>query len=65
MIEITHGLILTGISILGLLCCVAALIVTAVIFPKQRKRLLAKLEQEQCYGLEGILNAMQEMWKRK
>lgn len=47
MIEITHGLILTGISILGLLGCVAALIMTAVIFPKQRKRLLEKIEQEQ------------------
>lgn len=47
MIEITHGLILTGISILGLLGCVAALIVTAVIFPKQRKRLLEKIEEKQ------------------
>ena len=47
MIEITHGLILSGISILVLLGCVAALIVTAVIFPKQRERLLEKIEEEQ------------------
>ena len=47
MIEITYGLILTGISILGLLGCVAALIVTAVIFPKQGKRLREEIEQEQ------------------
>lgn len=46
MIEITPGIIMTGIGAVGIIGCLISLIVTAVIFPKQRKRLLQNIETE-------------------
>lgn len=46
MIEITLGLIITVVSILGILGCVIALIATGPVFKKQRNRLLDQIEEE-------------------
>jgi hypothetical protein len=46
MIEITPGIIMTGTGAVGIVGCLIGLIVTAVVFPKQRKRLLQSIEAE-------------------
>lgn len=46
MIEITLGLVITAVSILGVIGCVIALIATGPIFKKQRSRLLDQIEEE-------------------
>lgn len=46
MIEITPGIIMTGTGTVGIVGCLIGLIVTAVVFPKQRKRLLQNIEAE-------------------
>ena len=46
MIEITSGIIMTGTGAVGIVGCLIGLIVTAVVFPKQRKRLLKNIEAE-------------------
>lgn len=44
--EMMRGIILTAISAAGVIGCISGLIATAVLFPKQRKRLLEKIEEE-------------------
>ena len=46
MIEITPGIIMTGTGAVGIVGCLIGLIVTAVVFPKQRKRLSQSIEAE-------------------
>lgn len=46
MIEITLGLVLTIISVIGILGSLIALILTGSIFKKQRKKLLNEIESE-------------------
>ena len=46
MIEITPGIIMTGTGAVGIVGCLIGLIVTAVVFPKQRIRLLQNIEAE-------------------
>ena len=46
MIEIPPGIIMTGTGAVGIVGCLIGLIVTAVVFPKQRKRLLQNIEAE-------------------
>lgn len=46
MIEITPGVIMTGLGAVGIVVCLIGLIVTAAVFPKQRKRLLHTIETE-------------------
>lgn len=46
MTEITSGIIMTGLGAAGIIGCVIGLIVTAVVFPKQRKKLLQTIETE-------------------
>ena len=46
MSGITSGVILTIISAIGLIVCIAGLIATITIFPKQRKKMLEKTETE-------------------
>ena len=46
MIEITPGIIMRGTGAVGIVGCLIGLIVTAVVFPKQRKRLLQSIEAE-------------------
>lgn len=41
------GWILTGISAVGIIGCAAGLIVTLKSFPRQRRRLLEEIEDEQ------------------
>lgn len=45
MSEITSGVILTIISAIGLISCIVGLIATITIFPKQRKKMLEKIEE--------------------
>lgn len=44
---LTTGWILTGISVAGIVGCLAGLIATFGIFSRQRKRLLEEIEDEQ------------------
>lgn len=44
--EVTMGMFLTLGSIIGLTICIIALIVTFAVFPKQRRKLLEKIEME-------------------
>lgn len=46
MLEITPGVIMAGTGAVGIIGCLIGLIVTAVVFPKQRKRLLQNIEAE-------------------
>lgn len=45
-VEITLGLILVMISVVGILGCLIALIVTGPVFKKQRRNLLDEIESE-------------------
>ncbi len=44
--EITEGMVIVGISIMGAIGCIVALAVSRVLFLKQRKNLLKKIETE-------------------
>ena len=46
VVELTAGWILTIISALGIIGCLAALIATIKIFPRQRRELLEEIEEE-------------------
>jgi hypothetical protein len=46
VVELTAGWILTIISALGIIGCLAALITTIKIFPRQRRELLEEIEEE-------------------
>ncbi len=46
MSGITPGIIMTAIGAAGIIGCLAGLIATAVVFPKQRKKLLQTIETE-------------------
>lgn len=46
MLEITTGLILTGISAIGILGCIIALVITGPVFKRQRRKLLNRIEEE-------------------
>lgn len=43
---VTGGMIMTIAAAAGILACLIGLIVTAFVFPRQRKRLLEKIETE-------------------
>lgn len=47
MIEFTTGMIIMGISILGILGCLIALIITGPVFKRQRRKLLKRIETEE------------------
>lgn len=46
MIQITPGIIMTAAGAAGIVCCLIGLLVTAVVFPGQRKKLLRTIETE-------------------
>ncbi|HJD45550.1 MAG TPA: hypothetical protein H9909_01780 [Candidatus Mediterraneibacter norfolkensis] len=46
MSEITMGIIITAAACIGALGCLIGLILTAVLFPGQRKKMLEKIESE-------------------
>lgn len=46
MIEITPGVIMTAAGAVGIAGCLISLLITAVVFPKQRKKLLRTIETE-------------------
>ena len=46
MMEITTGMVIEGVSVLGVLACLVGLLVTIPMFRKQRKKLLDKIEAE-------------------
>lgn len=46
MTGITPGIIMTIIGAAGIIGCLIGLIVTATVFPKQRKKLLQTIETE-------------------
>ncbi len=43
--ELTRGVLLTGISAVGILGCIISWIICAAVFPGQRRRLLDKIEK--------------------
>ena len=44
---LTAGRIFTGISVIGIIGCATGLIATIKSFPRQRRRLLEEIEDEQ------------------